>query len=416
MAEWTTNRVFGVGLANGLAALGGGAILGRAMGVLREEPWLGGDSLLALVGGTALSLAVIVGLRKSGRPISPAWFAAGTGLMSLILTIILGFGGEGVPAANGASPVLLGLAAWLFFVVLVARWTLSFVGRAFRADVVSAAQKLPAVELPYFTGLIIGLVIWRGMGWLGFVLLIDTALQGLAALLDAITARSPSGTADGSPQVQATPGPFPTARYARATVTVVAMTAGIQVVLLSLAHQLGELPVPGMKTLASDILVAIYVGAAAAAVACVYLKIRYNEPRTRLASWTGGSLVAERIGCLPIPLLSVTAAATVGTVGAIYGAMAPEVSRPWVLALVAVAVAFLGLITLPVCGRVGQLAMAADRPGMVAMTYGIMGVAGTVTLFGLVHSTPLLGLGGPVTTSVGCLALAHGAMGWAWRP
>src|SRR5437016_3957797 len=57
-----------LGATNFFAALGGGTVLGKAMGVLRDEPFLKGDSLVAIVGGTMLGFLVLLWVKKWARP------------------------------------------------------------------------------------------------------------------------------------------------------------------------------------------------------------------------------------------------------------------------------------------------------------------------------------------------------------
>jgi hypothetical protein len=146
-----TILISSLGAANFFAALGGGTVLGKAIGVLRDEPLLKGDSLVAMVGGTALGFLVLREVKKWKGRHRAAIFALATGLLSLVLWALLRRASSDTDLPEPESSQLTGLFAWLFFLVLTFRWACWYVGRSLRAETAGFHfQRIPIVELLYF--------------------------------------------------------------------------------------------------------------------------------------------------------------------------------------------------------------------------------------------------------------------------
>jgi hypothetical protein len=353
--------------ANFCAALGGGTILGKAMGVLNAEPLLEGDSLVAMVGGTALGFLALLWVKKRRWERRADAFAWLTGLLSLFLCGLL---------ATGAAPAgqITGLSACVFFFALTLRWGSWYVGRSLRAETAAFHfQRIPVVEFTYFCGIMAGLVAWDWSGLmvgLSAALLIDVALQAAASVLDWFAGRYMPGKLPeaSSPVQEATVQVFQAGRCWRVVVAAIAMTVGAQIVMLTVAHGASS----------PQMVAAFYGGAAAAAALCwgAAVQFQWGTPTSGDFGWIEGKFIRNRQ--VRMPLVAGAAAVLTAVIVVFFTA----VPAPLLFAL---ATCFLGLTTLPLFNHAGHLAKRGKRPMTVAVAFGLMGFAGTVALIALVR-------------------------------
>jgi hypothetical protein len=202
-------RYYLLALANFQAAVGGGAILSSAFVSLKES--LPDGPIVAFFIGITLGLIfqLLVPRRLSGS-IAP-WFSVGIGPISLSLAWLFKTYAEG--------EMLRGRAASVFVALLSLRFGLWFFSRAVRAQTAGRKrQGVPLIELGYYSGMVLGLVIqavWQ-YGMLS-ALLVDAVLQPVAGLIDIVTSdgrKASVGEADAPPtlwrRTRARKSPLPT--------------------------------------------------------------------------------------------------------------------------------------------------------------------------------------------------------------
>ena len=150
-----------------------------------DTPYLKGGSILAFFVGTALGLVFLKLIpKKISKPFA-RWFSICGGITSLILASIF------LTYAN--NNVLSGIFAVAFFFLLSVRFAFWFYSRVIRASTVAGQQQRIAwVELGYYSGIILGLIIWKFFGielTMDFALIIDACLQLVAGSIDLQTSR-----------------------------------------------------------------------------------------------------------------------------------------------------------------------------------------------------------------------------------
>jgi hypothetical protein len=249
-----TNKYYFYSFSNFIAALGGGIILGKGVGII-EQPVLQGGSILAFFVGTMLGLVFLQLIPKSmsrvvGRSLSI--LASLTALMLLYTYNVYSI-----------DEKLVDIPAIVFFALLCVRFGFWFYSRVLRASLAAAQkQKIAWVELGYFFGMILGLVIWAIIGIevsIATALIMDALLQFSAGIIDLFLSSSVlAPTRSASDRLLVTSKPS-VSRYL--TSSIVLLTIGIQVVVFSLAHQVGINFTP-------LILAFYYLGAAASAIMC----------------------------------------------------------------------------------------------------------------------------------------------------
>src|SRR4051812_28589386 len=89
-----------ISTANLLAAIGGGALLGRTMGCLGAHPILRGDALLAFLGGTVLGALLLSRLPKHRSAELSAPLSLLSGILTLSLAFLLGGYPSGIPVVG----------------------------------------------------------------------------------------------------------------------------------------------------------------------------------------------------------------------------------------------------------------------------------------------------------------------------
>lgn len=166
-------------LSNFIAAFGGGMILGKGVNVI-DIPLLQGGSVLAFFIGTVLGLFFLQLIpNKLSINISKYLSIAG-GFSSLILF--------GIFKNNAFQEKISGDIAVIFFFLLSMRFGFWFYSRVSRASLAAGQkQQIAWVELGYYSGMILGLIIWKLSGFnitLISALFMDALLQFAAGFLD----------------------------------------------------------------------------------------------------------------------------------------------------------------------------------------------------------------------------------------
>lgn len=350
------------------------------------------------VGGTALGFVALLGVKKWGGQGRAAVFPWLTGLLSLFLYCLL---------VNSAAPdgLITGPSARVFFFALTFRWSFWYVGRSLRAETAAFHfQRIPVVEFMYFCGIMAGLVAWDWSGLmvgLSAALLIDVILQAAAGVLDWFAGHYVPGTipAASPPAPEATVQVFQAGRCWRVILAAIAMMVGVQIVMLTVAHDASS----------PQIVAAFYGGAAVAAALCWVATVHFQWGTPTSGDF--GRIEGKAIWNLQVPMPLVAGAAAAIT--AVIVGFSPALPAPLLFGLVALATCLLGLTTLPLFNHAGHLAKLGKRPMTVAVAFGLMGFAGTVALIALVRlKTPATTL---VIVDLAALLIATIAIRWPVR-
>lgn len=252
-------------ISNFLAAIGGGVVLGKGVGIL-DVPILQGSSLLAFFVGTAIGLMFLKCTPKKFSEIFSQWFSICGGITSIILCVIfIYFSFKGKLSGNFAL---------LFFVLLSVRFGFWFYSRVLRVSKAAGQrQGIAWVELGYYSGVIIGLILWVFLGIninITAALLVDAFLQLSAGILDLIEnkiSQKKEITSEkeivhiSSLQKQDKIWQW------RLAFGVMFLTIGVQVVIFNLAHKVHE-------NLSPYVLAIFYFGATISALFCKKFNVR----------------------------------------------------------------------------------------------------------------------------------------------
>lgn len=257
MSNLNTNasRYYLFSLANFLAAFGGGMILGKGVGVI-DNVALHGSSVLAFLMGSVFGLGLLQYLEVSSKVRSG--FSVGGALASMVLLAI--FIGH---ADDGKVSDIYG---WLFFIFLCIRFGFWFYSRVLRASAASRGQqKIAWVEFGYYSGIVLGLLIWSLCQIeidMSTALMLDIFLQLVAGLIDIINAETqPSNNVKTAQHQNITIAKQKNTWSIRLMFAVVLLTIGIQVIIFYLAHR-------SFDDMSPYILACFYLGVALAALFC----------------------------------------------------------------------------------------------------------------------------------------------------
>lgn len=427
-------RYYWLALANLLAAFGGGMVLGKGIGVLKGTLFEEG-SVLAFFVGTVVGLVFLQWFPPRWAALSARWFSIGGAVASLGLLALF--------AAFAVQDKLVGEAAYPFFAVLSLRFALWFYSRVLRAGAAAGQQQRIAwVELGYYVGMSLGLIIWGVFGLaLGMVpaLIVDAILQLAAGIIDLFTHHAPDPATEqqatdvleveadsvGPPLVDrllepgggaegmearsgvvvsvAVPEAVLLARpvgyrwYWRMSGAVVLSTVGVQVVTFSVSHQLTE-------QFAPYVLASFYLGVAIAAALCRATTVRLTwlgagagQPGRATIRATVRHVPRAYSFALVAALLATNLGVGIfgialwgwGTILQSNGAALPE-NAPLELSMlgpgeillighVGLAALIYEILALALLDRIGE----EDGGPQVVRTYGLMGVGSAVSLWAL---------------------------------
>lgn len=396
-------RYYLFAFANFIAAVGGGTILGKGVGII-DAPFLKSGSVLALFAGCLLGLIYLQIASKKWSATIARWFSFFGAFSSIILLYIYQ-----TYAINGK---LMAMAAVSFFVLLSLRFGFWFYSRVLRASAAAGQQQQIAwVEMGYYVGMIFGLIIWTFFGInldLVTALIIDALLQCVAGTLDIFSNRiqvnvttelSENKASDVTMSLQAN-----NAWIWRLVMAVVFLTIAIQTIIFYSAHQVAIWFTP-------YILAFFYFGVSIAAYC--YKKFNFQlEWITRKNHLSGFAMISsdnkkytKKISFLFAGMLTAicTSIAVFGIIIWGWGALPPIESntflqmislREVVLLLFVIVAAFLyEILALAILDRIGLEEKSIKRQGMLIRAYGLMGVGGAVCLWVLgVSESAMMGL------------------------
>lgn len=379
-------RYYFLAFANFLAAVGGGIILSAEVGAA-----FGGGPILAFFVGAVIGLLFHrVVPEQWARSIAP-WFSISVACTSIIL-----FGLSRPPAVN----MRLALASeFLFFALLSLRFGLWFFSRALRAQVVgSQKQGIALIELGYYMGMALGLLIWEKIDYgMPNPLLFDAMLQSVAGLIDLLAIgklrRHRSLAPDSERVVQelhptgrdgkneaVVKHPFNYQWYWKLAAAVVCLTIGFQAVPFSVAHWEEEQ--------GKYILAYFYIGVALSALACRVFKIKFGWSSS-VRKITGNAMISSEKNWIR-PSLSfglITLMATASLLAALSGI------RLWgwglipMLTFITAASFIYQILVLSLLDQIARAERIAKLNEMVMRTYLLVAV-GTIVSIGVLRFFP----------------------------
>ncbi|OGT38920.1 MAG: hypothetical protein A3F12_01940 [Gammaproteobacteria bacterium RIFCSPHIGHO2_12_FULL_38_14] len=393
-------------LSNLLAAFGGGTILGKGVGII-DIPYLQGGSILAFFVGTVIGLVFLQFIpKKISQPLA-RWFSICGGITSLILVILL--------KNFSDSEKLIGTSALIFFILLSVRFSFWFYSRVLRAaNAAGQQQNIAWVELGYYSGMIIGLIIWNFLGIniaFSYALIIDALLQFSAGILDIQGNRIKNNLITESKNEQI--GNKAQAENKilfepqwgwRLAISVVFLTIAAQVIIFNLAHHVA-------KYSGSGFLATFYFGVAVAA----YVSKKYNlylqwNTVTHLASVylqnskVKFSLFSMLIGLgisIGMVVLGVDSFSLDNTSLLVFGINTNTII---IYSFIFIAAFLYEIHALILLDRLGLEEKNSTYSGMVMRTYGLMGIGAAISLWllNITNSTSF----GLMITLVSCLIFA----------
>ncbi len=370
-------------IANFLAALGGGTILGKGIGII-NSPYIHGSAILSFFVGSVLGLVFLQSIPKNWAKIVGYSFSALCGISSLILLFIFNS-----YAVDGKITDIAGL---MFFVLLCVRFGFWFYSRVLRASAAAGLQQRIAwVEFGYYTGMIAGLIAWKVINIdiaMSAALIIDVILQFCAGSLDIVANIKANQKTVSNPIEEAQK---PTREIKsnqdekiwgwKLSISVVLLTIGIQATVFNLTHYVSAY-------FSSFILAFFYLGVSLAAVFCRTFTISlewnsYNQP-----------VICTSKNPKEFSLLSNLILTTIITTMTFLGAISwnwatDSFSFTTILffLLVTLSAFMYEVIALAILDRIGLEERATNQKGMVIRAYGLIGVGASIGLWILGMST-----------------------------
>ncbi len=374
-----SNRYYLFSLSNLIAAFGGGLILGKGAGII-DLYYLHGGSVLAFFIGTILGLAFLQFIPERSSNVLAQFFSICCGITSLILFYIY--------QKYAYESKLDGGAALIFFMLLSIRFGFWFYSRVMRASKASGHnQSIAWVEMGYYLGMVLGLVIWKFLGVniaLGTALIIDACFQFIAGILDFRSNALPDASCEESRQEIQIFSEIQSVQYNskwcwKLAGAVVLITIGVQVVIFSASHYVADV-------FSSYIIAAFYFGVAVAAFVCNKYKIYIAwDPSNNLA-YIYANNTRNKIKCGLSLLVLISAMAVIIAVYTIHlnqlNLMTYDNSSNLFVCFFVFLAAFVyEVITLAILDRLGYEEKKIQRSGMIMRTYGLMGLGAAISLW-----------------------------------
>ncbi|EKD74004.1 MAG: hypothetical protein ACD_45C00115G0007 [uncultured bacterium] len=370
--------------ANFLAALGGGMILGKGIGIV-NIPLLQGSSILAFFLGSALGLLFLQLVPKKKSINIARWFSLLGAFSSVILFCIFERYAE-----NGK---LFHIPAVFFFIFLSARFGFWFYSRVLRASKAAGKQQQIAwVELGYYLGMILGLIIWDFLGIniaVGAALLLDAFLQCSAGIFDLFSnqlEKSKNAAQINQSDELKTPVFYKNA-YAvwgwRLAIAVVLLTIGNQVIIFNLVHQTSE-------WFGVYMIACYYCGVSMAALVCKKYNIQLDWDFKKSAK-SGYAVLYVNAKKMSFVLSSVFSLACVAmvVVGILYWHWNVltftihnlDSKEILLLTIIMLAAFFYEVLALSLLDRIGLEDKLASHPFRVMRTYGLIAIAAAIVFW-----------------------------------
>lgn len=380
-------RYYFLPFSNFLAAIGGGIILSAGIGALKGTLLEDSEgSILAFFAGAVIGLLLhrIVPKRWS-RVIAP-WFSISVGFASILLYELY--------RVYAVDKRLTGITGIFFIALLSVRYGLWFFSRAWRSQIVgSEKQGIALIELGYYAGVALGLIIWEILDYeMTSALLVDAVMQSVAGLIDLYVIserqylkylrpnfqitkqeRRVAGNIENNGTVENLP--FDYQWYWRLAVAVVCLTIGFQAVPFSLTHWVAN----DRKTY---ILACFYIGVALSALVCRVFKIKFgwDSINNRVS---GKAIINSEI--TRIKLKSgfglITLMAATSLVSALLDIKLQQ-QRASLLALVFIALAafIYQILVLSLIDQIGRAEKLANLNEMIKLTLLIAAVATIISI------------------------------------
>lgn len=374
-------------ISNFMAALGGGMILGKGMNAI-NIPQLQGGSLLAFFVGTIWGLGLLQLLPKKLSNIFAPWFSMCGGLVSLIL-----FSCFMLYSVNQKVSSDIGI---IFFLLLSIRFGFWFYSRVLRAS--SAAgqkQRIAWVEFGYYSGIILGLVLWIFLGiklGLAAALILDSFLQIAAGVIDLYVHRRQSSNNNKNNPIEKNTLAEISRNILRdkkiwgwrLASAVMLLTVAIQVIIFNLAHQVSDIFSP-------YILAIFYFGAAVSTIFYKRLNMEL-EWIVKAAKNRGYAVIAfgRKNNKKSVSFLLGSLLAGLGVITVIIGVLhwnwgnqnsSFGFNEYCLLIFVFISTFFYGILELAILDRIGLEEHNSPHKGMILRTYGLMSIAAAISLW-----------------------------------
>lgn len=377
-------RYYFLVFANFLAAIGGGIILSAGIGALKGT-FLEG-SILAFFAGAVIGLLLHRIVRERWSRIIAPWFSISVGGASIILFELFK-----VYAVNGR---LSNLAEIFFIALLSVRFGLWFFSRALRAQIVGRRkQGVALIELGYYAGVALGLIIWGLLDYgMLSALLVDAMLQTVAGLVDLVTIRrrytenqiTDFQRGEQAPQLVISKGnieivgslTFDYRWYWRLALAILCLTIGFQAVPFSVSHW----DTNGWSTY---IVACFYLGVALSALVCRAFKIKFDWDSIN-SRWAGNATISSERSRIKLKTsfgLIILMAAT-SMVIALLGIQLWHWSALPVMTFIALAAFIYQILVLSLLDQIGRAEKLANLNEMIMRTYLIVAI-GTIISIGI---------------------------------
>lgn len=360
-------------LSNLLAAFGGGMILGKGMGII-DTPYLQEGSLLAFFIGTVVGLVFLQAIPTRYSKPTGRFFSILGGLTSLSLFFLY--------THFAINEKLYGTIAIVFFALLTLRFGFWFFSRVMRASAAAGhQQKIAWVELGYYSGIILGLIVWKFFNiniGISVALLVDAFLQFSAGILDYLgSLKKTSNTLGAKIKQNVSIKPYDSTWGWKSLLTVVFLTIAVQVVIFNFAHHVSE-------ALGAYILAVFYFGVSVAAYVChqynIYLTWN-NETISSVCSeqLNGGNKTKISAFIIALAILISPAICIVNNYSLSFNISVFFSLITYVFVFIA---AFIyEVLALVILDKMGHEEKISNRSGMVMRTYGLMGVGAVISMW-----------------------------------
>ena len=371
------NRYRLLSFGNFLAAIGGATVLGKGILCMHQDTVFEDGSVLAFFVGTVLGMAFLLWIPKRWSGPMARWFSIGGAVSSLALLCIF--------ATFAVDGKLAGAAAAPFFALLSIRFGLWFYSRVLRAATVAdQRQRIAWIELGYYVGMVVGLVVWKILGLdFGMVvtLVLDASLQLAAGIIDLSDSKDWETKVDNE-----SAGP----EVWRLIGAVVFLTIGIQVVTFSLSHEV-------TRGFGPYVLGVFYFGVAAAAYICHKFTVQFDSGLdTKSGEGRASIQFHYRCSSCGISFFLIASLGAASLAFAILGFEQWKLGTvvlnqrqnltldmlgwgEWLLLVcVGIAALFYETLALALLDRIGKQAQGRE---MIYRTFGLMGIAAAVSLW-----------------------------------
>lgn len=362
-------RYYLFSFSNLIAAFGGGTILGKCVGIIKDGVFQG-SSIFAFFVGTVLGLAFLQMIPKKIAKNAGQWFAFCGGISSFVLFLIF--------EKCSVEGALTGISGILFFSVLSIRFGFWFYSRVLRAsEAAGYKRRIAWVELGYYSGIILGLIIWQFISLpisISSILLIDTCVQFLAGFLDYLCATKQSLQSEIACDKNSVLDNYNNKSKIswcwRLAISIMLLTIGVQVVTFSLAHL-------SSTQSSSYILAVFYFGVAIAASVYKNLRVSLEWDNKNNFSYATIKFNQSRVNFLAINILPALLLFLAVIIAFFYQ---KKLLNIMYLAIFLSAFIY-EILALAILDRIGLEEKSLNQSGMVIRAYGLMGIGAAISFW-----------------------------------